>query len=93
MHRSSQSCFVQAEGARADQAGVGAVVGGGEAGEEGRGAGQDDPGKDAHRGVGEVIFSNMTLSTFNKWTWPNILFLCSKTRSVGAIASRTSGDA
>ena len=61
-----QSCFLQAEGTRVDQAGVGAVAGGGEAGEEGRGAGQDDPGKDAHRGVGEVTFSNMTLSIFNK---------------------------
>ena len=68
MHRIFSKLLCQAEGARVDQAGVGAVAGGGEAGEEGRGAGQDDPGKDAHRGVGEVTFSNMTLSIFNKWT-------------------------
>ena len=61
MHRIFSKLLCQAEGARVDQAGVGAVAGGGEAGEEGRGAGQDDPGKDAHRGVGEVTFSNMAL--------------------------------
>ena len=45
LHRLSKHCFlVQAEGAGADQAGVGAAAGGGEAGEEGRGAGEDDPG-------------------------------------------------
>ena len=45
LHLLSKHCFlVQAEGAGADQAGVGAAAGGGEAGEEGRGAGEDDPG-------------------------------------------------
>ena len=44
----------QAEGAGVDQARAGAAAWGGEASQERRGAGEDDPGQDAHRGVGKV---------------------------------------